>query len=1160
MQNNYSTVTTYDGLKGLRFRRSMYLGNTTIMNEGHCPHALIQTAQEVMSNSIDEFLAGYGKDIYIKIHPDNSVTVTDNGRGLPKGADDTFDSVIASLTKPHSSGKFEGDGYNATGIAGMNGIGLKATNATSRYVEVHAIAHSSTFVNKNDEKPTLDGGYEEYYIRFEQENVVEKKLINKWSKDDVKVLSNNTFEVDGKVYMTGTTITYLPDDGPEFKEGDNLVFESINWTVSDLIPRFNSSAFLNAKLNVHFIDTRQKLESTIDEEGNVVEPETEYFEKTWCYERGLEEYVEQLSSYQTLLSKVKKPITFDEEIEYEGMTFRLQASFIVTDDIDTNLKSFANSVPTKSGGPHLDGFEAGLTKAINDYAKDKGLNKVKVSKSKTQTVDPFKIHDVFEGVTGVFELRVPSKIADFIGQTKDELATSQAKPVTQDIVYRNVSNWLYDNDVSAEQIVEKIIESKVARDSAIKARQEAKKARQSKGSAEQLVVLSKLETASSKNPKEKELYIVEGDSASGGHRNTITQAMLPLRGKIRNVEELSVMDALSNEEISTITSALGTGIGPAFDISDLQYYKIIISCFTGDTKVKSLDGNNYSFKELVDNGIKELWVYSMDKHGNVVPALAKNIRKTGETCKLVRITLDNNEIIESTVDHNFMTADGKYVEAQHLSVGDSLMPLYTKINDAGYEEYYDKNTNSWLKTYRLVAEMINEKGKIDAQNRLAVENHNKHLNSIQVHHKDYNKLNNHPDNLEWLTALEHFRDHSKVWSDTYNGTEKHINDVKESHKNGNYAHTYFSNNGYNGSEKHIKDVKDAHKNGKYLHTYFGNNGWNGSEKQRQVTAQNNKTQKHIDSVKKGKVLVSIKFLQMMNLPFDEYHYNYYRNVSSVKYNKILEVFDSYDEAYEQAKTYPYRQYQKACDYILSYDSNQKHRNQIAKVIKTLIEKNLEFDEDNYNLEKGSRTVNYENIIKYFESHDHAFEYAQHYNHKITNIEIVDTEKNTDVYCLTVDDYHNFFLGSGVLVKNCDSDHDGRHIALLLLTLFKKFYSPLVEKGHVFVTIPPLFKATKYIKGEPRVKFFYSDEEMNKEKPQLLEEGYNIQRFKGLGEMNDEEVTYALLDPKTRIIKRITINEIESLKKKLKILMGNDADLRKKWVEENVDYDKLYELI
>lgn len=713
-------MTTYKGLKGLRHRRSMYLGNPGLLDDGHAPRALNQTMQEIISNSIDEFLGGYGSTIRVTIHEDNSVTVKDNGRGMPKGPGKEFTSVIESLTEPHSSGKFEGEGYDATGVAGMNGIGLKATNATSRYMELHAISHSSV-LKKGEEKPVLDGGVEEYRIKVNQEDILEKEIIRVWTKKEIEWVSSNEFKViaTDELIKTGTTITYLPDDGPTFEEGDNPVFESINWIVTDLYPRFESAAFLNAKLILDFTDERLRLEETVDENGTVIKPETEFLHKKWCYERGVEEYVEHMAKNQTLLSKFKNPITFDEELEEDGLKFRMQASLIMTDDIDTNLKTYANGVPTKEGGPHEDGFKLALAKAMNDYAKAKGLNKLKKGK-KTTTLDSFRIDDVMEGLTGVFEIRVPSQIAEFEGQTKEKLATSQAKSVVNNITYRKVTDWLYDNEEASKQIVEKMIESKQARDSAIKARQDAKSARQSKTGIEKLTVLSKLKPATGKDPRKNELFIVEGDSASGGDKDKTFQGIMPLRGKIKNVEDVSLSEALANQEISTITAALGTGIGPAFDINELQYYKVIISC--------------------------------------------------------------------------------------------------------------------------------------------------------------------------------------------------------------------------------------------------------------------------------------------------------------------------------------------------------------------------------------------------------------------------------------------------------DADPDGKHIQMLLITLFYKFYRPIIERGHLFVSVPPLYKAYKYVKGELETKYYFSETEMAEHRQNLIDTGYSIARFKGLGEMDDEELGEAIFSPETRHIKRVTMEDVQKVKEKLKVLMGNDASLRKEWVKTNIDYDAIYELL
>lgn len=584
IENNYVGSTSYPGLKGIRHNRSMYLGGVGVLDVLHAPRALNQTVQEVVSNSIDEFLVGAGEEIVITIHKDNAVTVKDNGRGMRKGPGDSFDDVIGSLTVPHTSGKFEGSGYSNMGTAGMHGIGLKATNATSRYMTLHAISPTTILVDsgkkdKNNQPiqvKQLDGGLEEYKITLQLEDVLESEIIRKWSADEVEQVSVNSFRIKAtdEILKTGTTITYLPDDGPESEEHKAPVFESINWINGDLYPRFESSAFLNAKLKVTFIDERKNAYVIDDETGDKIDLD-EPFVKSWYYENGIDEYVSEIAETQTLLSKMKHPITFAEDMTYEDMPFRLQASFIFTDDTEENLRSFANGVPTKDGGPHMDGFRTAVTKVINDYAKENDLNKVKQGK-KSKTLDAFSQKDVFEGITGVFEIRLPSDIAKFEGQTKEKLGTTQANPVVKEITTKHLTNWLYDNKDAAAQIISKIIESKVASDAAIKARQEAKKARQTK-SIDSLKVSSKLKPATGNDPTKKELFITEGDSASNIERDQKTQGIMPLRGKILNVQDLNLSDVLKNEEISTLTSAFGTGIGSAFDISDLQYYKIILA-------------------------------------------------------------------------------------------------------------------------------------------------------------------------------------------------------------------------------------------------------------------------------------------------------------------------------------------------------------------------------------------------------------------------------------------------------------------------------------------------------------------------------------------------------------------------------------------------------
>lgn len=605
--NNYTGIDVHEGLDGLRHRRSMYIGSTGILNEGQAPHALIQLSQEILSNSLDEALEGYGSEIDIKIDEDQSMTITDYGRGMPKGPNDSFEDVIKAATKPHASGKFDSNGYQTSGIAGMNGIGVKITNAVSKYLLIEATTHQTT-IDKKGEK-VHNGNIETYYIKFNREDILEQEIKKVYDKKHITWLDNHSFKYkdSDEIIYTGTTIQFLPDDGNVSSDKDQKVFESIIWTNKDLFTRFESSAFLNAGLKIHFVDKR-----TIKDD--------QYLEKIWYYENGLKDYVKVLAQGQTLLSGLKEPISFKQSIEYENYNFSLNASLLFTDDISTQIVSFANGVPTKDGGPHYDGFIQGVTKSFNDYLS----NNQQIAK-KLKTKNNLVQSDIIEGIISSFELKIPAELAEFDGQTKEKLSTAQAKKVTYDIVYEQLTNWLYDHEKQATTILTKMVESKAAREAAIKSRQESKKARQSKNGGK-LTLSSKLKPASGRKPEEKEMYITEGDSASNIKRDTRTQAIFPIRGKIKNAYKINLSEALKNNEISTITAAIGAGIGPAFELDDMQYHKI---CIASD---QDFDGNHIKillislfykyFRPMIDAGrlyVVESPLYRAVKYVNGKP-------------------------------------------------------------------------------------------------------------------------------------------------------------------------------------------------------------------------------------------------------------------------------------------------------------------------------------------------------------------------------------------------------------------------------------------------------------------------------------------------------------------------------------------------------------
>lgn len=601
MSNSYNGVKVHEGLSGLRHERAMYIGGTGLVSKHHAPRGLTQLIQEIISNSVDEFVVGYGSKISVTIHEDNAVTITDFGRGIPKGPGPSFSQVVNSSTKPHASGKFDSTSYDQNGVTGLHGIGVKATNAVSKYLTIKAISASSV---EKDGVLKRTGGFEEYEITFHLEEIVSKSILREWKKKDIEPIETVNGEITkfkdlktGEVIQRGTTVSFLPDDGPVSEDDKQPVFESIEWVNSDLYKRFEMSAFLNPGLEIVFVDER---ETEFD-----LETQTERFlTKVWVYPNGIEDYVKELASEKQTLPGLTKPMVMKKEITIQDHTFGFQGSVMFTEDIVPNVFSYANGVLTSEGGPHEDGFNSAVTKSINDFAKDKELNKVKKGR-KTIELPSFTQSEVLEGMVAVFEIRVPSDIISFEGQTKEKLGTALARQAVYDLVYEEFTNWLYDNESKAQKVIEKVIESKTAKDAAVKARSEAKKARATKG-ANALEVSSKLKAASSKDPTKKEIYITEGDSASNIKRDTRYQAIMPLRGKIKNVNDLSLTEVLKNDEISTITSVLGTGIGPAFELSDLQYNMIILAADAdadGD-HIKSLLITLFFkyFRPLIENG------------------------------------------------------------------------------------------------------------------------------------------------------------------------------------------------------------------------------------------------------------------------------------------------------------------------------------------------------------------------------------------------------------------------------------------------------------------------------------------------------------------------------------------------------------------------------
>lgn len=505
----YNSVDTMNGLEAVRKRPGMYVGSTTSI-DGKNPRALIQIAQEILSNATDEAMNGYGDKVLMTIHKDNSMTVQDFGRGLPMGKD--FDSAIRSMTVLHSSGKFNAKDYAKAG--GLHGIGAKATNALSKWLVVDAI----------------DSEQNNYHIKFSQTEVLEKKKKKATKKD-----------------QTGTTITFLPDTD---------VFDMIDWDLDSLKVRVDNQAYLNA--GVEFILTDERLDS-----DNVF---------IYKHELGMSDLVTDFSDGSSFIG-MKEPLRIigSAEGSKEGtIDVELALSYIET--IGSNVSSFANGIPTYEGGPHVDGLMQGIYKAFSEFAMDKKV----MPKGKTSKLTA---NDTKDGLVAALSVDIPEDILQFESQTKEKLGTTKAKSVVLDLVYSELIKWLYDHVKQAVLIIGKMDDAKSAREAAVKARKDAKAMRGVKGSKDKLMLSTKLTPARLSDSKVTELLIVEGDSAGGSAkraRNSLNQAVLPLKGVPLNVLGQRMSKIMKNEEMATLINVMNAGVGSDFELDKIAYGKTII--------------------------------------------------------------------------------------------------------------------------------------------------------------------------------------------------------------------------------------------------------------------------------------------------------------------------------------------------------------------------------------------------------------------------------------------------------------------------------------------------------------------------------------------------------------------------------------------------------
>ena len=1099
-----SAITVLEGLDPVRKRPGMYIGTTG--TDGL--HHLIW---EVFDNSRDEAMGGFADRVEVVLLPGNRIRVVDNGRCIPVDMhkQTKVSALETIMTTLHAGAKFGGEGYKVSG--GLHGVGVSVVNALSTYVRADVYR---------------DGGH------FVQEYAIGKP------KAKVKKVGSSS--------VNGTLVTFEPDIS---------IFKEISFDWNRIVAHLRQQAYLVKGMHVRVIDAREANVPKLDDVFYFADLGVEAPSQTFYFEGGLRSLVAFHNQYQ---KPIHKHIFYIEKENVDAAVLSVEVALQYADDISARITAFANNIHNAEHGTHVTGFKTALTRTLNTYARKNNFIKEKD--------ESFTGEDVLEGITVVISVKMPE--IQFEGQTKSKLGSVEARSAVETVFGDAFAAFLEENPDDAKAIANKVI-------IAVKARKAAKAAKDSvlrKGALEGMTLPGKLADCQSKSAAESELFIVEGDSAGG--------------------------------------------------------------CFSGDTEVALVDGRSLSFKELVKEHTagKKNYCYTIDANGSVGVVEIQHPRRTKQNAHIMKVTLDTGAELKCTPDHKFMMRDGTYRKAKSLVKDNSLMPLYRKhskmggrITIDGYEMVLDPKSHHWIFTH-LLSDTYNKDNGVYTRTYGDV-----------IHHADFNKLNNNPDNLVPLGKQEHLSLHTKHLEKTL-----HRDDVKEKCRQIKRTPEYRAHAREKSLEKRELFSENAKRQWadpeykqymgeKYLEFYHSN-----PEYQKRTLARLDAEQRAYWSDIKNRIAQAERVVaffeqhperrtelaKLANEQWDDASLRAWRSETTKK---------QWTDEFRAKRTASY---------------NETYRQKALALLHDIYQETGVIDYTRYNEIRRERNdkslIRYETICsRFFDGDKGQFEEAVvYYNHRVKSIEY--TNERVDVYDLEVAGTHNFALASGVFVHNSakmgrdrrtqailplrgkilnveraridkmldseqiknlvialgtaigdvfdlsklryhkiiiatDADVDGAHIRTLLLTLFYRYFRPIIDGGYVYIAQPPLYK----IQTGKEVRYAYNDaekaaivgtngDEALEDEAEVVEEGegatgeagteeegakkksakMRIQRYKGLGEMNAEELGETTMNPEHRILKRVHIEDAEEADKVFDILMGTDVASRKSFIQSN----------